>query len=756
VADVCALLGRPAVRLLTLVGPGGIGKTRLLLAVAEALRSEFPNAVYYLALAGLTDARLVLPMIAQALGVREMGAPGRLPAIRERLQSWIGQKKLLLVLDNFEPVIDAAADVAELLNACPQLKVLVTSREMLRLSAEHCYPVPPLVLPDLQRLPPLKFLAQVEAVRLFVTRAQAVQPDFELTTANALAVATICRRLDGLPLAIELAAARGPLLPPEAMLARLERRLPWLTGGARDAPPRHRTLRAAIAWSYDLLEPDEQRLFRRLGVFAGSCTLDAAAAVCDPDPGVAGADEALLQGLASLVHKSLLRQGPSQPDQGRLSMLETIREYALEQLEQHGEAERTRRAHAQYFLALAEQAEPQMSGPHQPEWLERLEQEHDNLRAALSWAAAGGDEALGARLAASLGRFWLTRGHMSEGRRWLEAVLAPGRVLAPVLRARALNAIGRLAVSQGDYTAAQALLEESLHLWQDLADPEGELLARNNLGLVAMYQSDFIRAQRYIEQSLAEARASGDTLSLAQSLNRLGLILRYQGDFDGAATAYEEGLRLARQLQDYYLLGAVLHNLGHLAHHRGDNPTAHGLLVESLLQFRQISDRPIIAVTLGDLAGVWATVGQPERAARLFGAAEALRDQIGAMMYAAQQAAYEHDVAQGAAQLDPAAWAAAWTAGRAMSLEAACALAMEDLPAPAAEAPAAPLNPYALSEREREVLRLLVDGLTYAQIAAQLILSFHTVHAHVRSIYTKLGVTSRNQATRFATEHGLV
>jgi predicted ATPase/DNA-binding CsgD family transcriptional regulator len=743
--------------LLTLIGPGGIGKTRLMLAVAEALRAEFADAITFVSLAGLTDARLVVPLIAQALGAREVSVPGGQPMTRAWLQQLIGEKKLLLLLDNFEPVIEAAADLAELLNACPRLTVLGTSREVLRLSAEHCYPVPPLVLPDLQRLPPLKFLAQVEAVRLFVTRSQAVQPEFELTGENALAVATICHRLDGLPLAIELAAARGSLLPPAAMLARLERRLPWLTGGARDAPARHRTLRAAVDWSYDLLEPEEQRLFRGLGVFVGSCTLEAAAAVCSIAQDATGAEETFLQGLASLVHKSLLRQGPAPPDQGRLSMLETVREYALEQLAQHGEEDRVRQAHAHYFLALAEQAEPQMSGPRQPEWLDRLEHDHDNFSAALGWAIAGGDPVLGGRLAAALGRFWLTRGHLSAGRRWLEAVLTAPHALPPEVRARGLNAVGRLAVSQGDYTAAQAWLEESLGLWRALDNPEGEMQARNNLGLVAMYQSDFLRAQRYIEQSLVEVRAHGDRLGLAQALNRMGLVLRYQGAFAEAEAVYTESLGLARQLPDYYLLGAVLHNLGHLAHQQGNYPTAHRFLAESLRLFRQIGDRPIMAVTLGDLAGVWAAHGEPDRAARLFGAAEALREQTGARMYAAQQAAYERDVAEAAAQLDAPAWTAAWAAGRAMSLDATCALALEELPPPpvTTEAAPPPLNTYDLSEREMEVLRLLTAGLTYAQIADQLILSFHTVHAHVRAIYNKLGVTSRNQAARFATEHGL-
>jgi predicted ATPase/DNA-binding CsgD family transcriptional regulator len=755
VADVRALLGRATVRLLTLTGPGGIGKTRLALAVCEAEGGEFPDGVCYVPLAQVADSSLVLPAVAQGLGVREVSTAGGKSSILAQLQKLIGRQKLLLVLDNFEQVIAAATDIALLLDGCPNLKALVTSREVLHLSAEYRYPVPPLALPDLQNLPPLSFLAHIEAVRLFVTRALAVLPDFALTDNNAMAIASICHRLDGLPLAIELAAARVRLLPPVAMLARLERLLPLLTGGSVDIPARHRTLRAAIAWSYDLLEPGEQQMFRRLAIFAGGFTLDAVPALYMADDGEQQpSPEDILQTVTSLLDKSLLRHSPTAAEQDRLYMLETIREYAREQLLASNEEEAVKRAHAVYYLALAEEAEIEMIGPNEPAWLARLEQEHDNLRAALTWAMDRANLEIGARLATSLWGFWLLHGYISEGRRWMDSLLAFGHILPPALRGRVLNGAGRLALRQGDYAAAETMLQTSLTIRHNLADTRGEMEALANLGLAAIYQDDLVKAQSYFERSLSGWRLLGDKRGMVIALNRLGLALRYQGDFNAAAKLYEECKTLAGQLHATYFIAAALHNLGQMEHHRGDDIRAYSLLAESLVLVRQLGDRPSISQFLADMAGVWATQGQPERSALLFGASQVLRDNMGVSMYQAQRRAYEQDVAYGAAQLDAATWEAAWAKGRLMSLDDVYAIAVEDLPPP-------PLSPqsvdnFDLTARELEVLRLLVAGLTYAQIAEQLMLSFHTVHAHLRTSYSKMGVTSRGQAARFAMDHGLV
>jgi non-specific serine/threonine protein kinase len=371
----------------------------------------------------------------------------------------------------------------------------------------------------------------------------------------------------------------------------------------------------------------------------------------------------------------------------------------------------------------------------------------------------GGDVEMGARLAAPLWRFWLTRGHMSEGRRWLDAVLTSEHSLQAALRARVLNGAARLALRQGEYRSAQTMLEESLNLGRSLGDKKGEMQALESLGLVAIYQNDLARARGYLEQSLSGWRSTGDRQGIAQALNRLGLVVRYQGEYELARTLYEECLDLARDLHDKYMVAAPLHNLGQMAHHQGDDARAHRLLVESLHVVRQMGDAPNISVWLSDIAGVWASQGYPERSARLFGAAEALREKMTVIMYEAQRLAYFRDVERGRAQLDQATWEAAWAEGRTLSLDDACALALEEIPslAPALDKPRLPVlvEVYDLSERELEVLRLLVAGLTYAEIAERLTLSFHTVHAHLRAIYNKLGVGSRSQATSFAREHGL-
>ena len=429
----------------------------------------------------------------------EVGETAGKPLV-ESLAGHLRGRSLLLVLDNFEQVLAAAPLLAELLTACPGLKVLVTSRAALHLSGEHEFPVPPLELPDPKHLPDLETLSQYEAVTLFIQRARAARPDFQVTNASAPAVAELCARLDGLPLAIELAAARVKLLSPQALLARLGRRLNLLTGGARDLPARQQTLRSAIDWSYELLEPDEQAMFARLAVFVGGCTLEAVEAVCHP-----GVDRPLevLDGLALLVDRSLLRQVEGTEGEPRFGMLETIREYAAERFEESGDAETWRQRHAGYYLALAEQAAPELLGPQQGTWLERLEREHDNLRAALGWALEHGGATLGLRLAVALGHFWAVRGHLSEGQAWLERALSRWSEAPAPARAGALSAAGHLAYIKGEYERAATLHEESLSVQRALGDQRGVALSLHNLGRVAHYSGDFERAAALYDESLA-------------------------------------------------------------------------------------------------------------------------------------------------------------------------------------------------------------------------------------------------------------
>jgi predicted ATPase/class 3 adenylate cyclase len=668
---------RPAGRLLTLTGPGGVGKTRLALQLAADGIDDFDDGVWFVALATISDPALVLPAVAHALGLKE--EPER--SILTTLQEHLRDKSMLLVLDNLEQLVEAGPRIADLLAACPGLTAVATSRAVLKVYGEREYPVPPLTVPDLQRLPSPGELSRSEAVALFVQRATAARPDFALTGENATAIARICARLDGLPLAIELAAARTKVLPPRQLLDRLSSRLKLLTGGPGDLPARQQTLRATIDWSYRLLRPGEQRLFARLSVFVGGCTLEAAEAVGDAEDADAHGAATVLDQLASLVDNSLLHQpAGSTEGEARFVMLETVREYALERMGASAEAEPLRRRHAAYFLRLVEQAESEWRGIRQAEWLARLELEHDNLRAALGWSLlqADDDGETGLRMAAALSQFWRTRAHLSDGRSWLEATLRKSVNAAPALRAKALSAAGTVAYGEGDYERSSRLHEAALALYREAGDTLGIAAALNNVGTQAVNQGDRERATVFLEESKRLAQELGDTWLVADALVGLGEVARLAGDDQQAAACNQEALELGRELGDSGECAIALHNLGHIAMRGGDARRATERFRESVVLFHHLGNQMGVAVCLGGLAAAAGATGQPARAARLFGATEALLAEAGTPLQLTDRVEFDRHVGTARNQLDAAAFAAAWAEGTAMTLERAIALALAD------------------------------------------------------------------------------
>jgi predicted ATPase/class 3 adenylate cyclase len=667
VARVKELLA--ANRLLTVTGPGGTGKTRLALRVAAEVTSDFSGGVFFVDLAAISDPALVIPTIAATLGIREEGWER---PVRESLEDHLRDRQLLLVLDNFEQVLDAAGSVTQLLAAAPSLKVMVTSRAVLRVRGEQDVPLSPMNVPDPSIVPTLEGLRRNEAVALFVQRATAVDPNFSLTHEGALQVGEIVARLDGLPLAIELAASRVAVLSPAAMLQRMDHRLHLLVGGARDLPARQQTLRATIGWSYELLGENERVLFRRLSVLSGGSTLEVAGAVCgrDGDAGIA-----VLEGLTALVDSGLVRAHDTPEGDVRFSMLQTVREFASERLEAEDDRPAIERRHAAWSLRLAEAAEPHLRGPELGRWLSTLEIEHDNLRAALAWAIDSGDAATGLQLVGALWRFWHLGGHLSEGRRWTTAVLTlPSAARRTVARARALAAAGGLAYWQNDVAAVRKAYEEALAISRELGDEPGIAEGMYNLGFAyglvppkAGSVSLFVESRKLFERL-------GNQRGIADSLWALALLARLRGEFELARGQAEESVHRHRRVGDTFGLIDALGELGRAALGLGDLDVARASFLETLDVLGAIGYRTAVAIALENLAALEIRLGHGDRALRLGGAAEALKESAGGQV--PPEFADLPDPREAVRSwLEEERVAAAWKEGRAMSLDEAVSYA---------------------------------------------------------------------------------
>jgi predicted ATPase/DNA-binding CsgD family transcriptional regulator len=762
VKALCALLQQPEVRLVTLAGTGGVGKTRLVLEVGTEVRSVFADGVYFVSLAPVRDPSLVTSTITQALALKE--APNH--SLLELLKAFLHHKSVLLLLDNFEQILEAAPLLSDLLTACPSLKILVTSRSVLHVRGEYEFLVPPLELPDLTVLPTSEALVQYAAVALFLQRVHAIFPAFQMTTDNARFIAEICVHLDGLPLALELAAVRIKLLSPQALLVRLNRRLSILMRGSRDAPERQQTLRETIAWSYHLLTSQEQHLFQQLSVFVGSSTLEAIEALCAP---AEKSDAPFVDIVTSLLDQSLLQVQRQEGAAPRFLMLETIREYALECLESSGKAETMRQRHATYYLALAQEAEPRLLSAEQAIWMQRLEHEHDNIRAALQWflAVQKREEAL--RMSAALCLFW-SLSHLEEGQRRYEQVLASSADDITKERIDTLNMAATLIHFRCNYALATELLERSLKLAHVLNYQRGRAIALHLKGQIALEMGEYAAVHAPIAEAIGLLRELREGFWLALGLYTQAQEFYFRGDHAQARARGEEALALMREVGEPYTRVLCLNALGSCAYAQGDLVMAYQRYEETLQTAKALEREPLIASSLVGLGAIAAAQGQAIQAARLWGAADStmLTPDLGIYNWYADtvrtQVGYDQLVARARTQLGKAAFTEAWNQGRAMTLEqlldgqATVSYSLQPATEPSPPPPVQPAtsSPVTLTQREREVLHLLAKGLTSAQIAKRLVIGLVTVNSHVRSIYSKLGVSSRSAATRYAMEHHLL
>jgi predicted ATPase/DNA-binding CsgD family transcriptional regulator len=739
-AELSRLLTTKRTRLLTLTGPGGTGKSRLALELAAELRATFPT-IWFVDLTTVRDPDLVPSAIAQAVGARDGGSGPRTTALHD----FLAAQPSLIILDNFEHVMDAASFVGDLLQACLELVVLVTSREGLGLRAERVFLVEPLAVPDLEQLSDAEFTRLVPSVVLFEERARARRATFQLTDDVVPVVGQICVRLDGLPLAIELAAAQANVLTPAAILKRLNARAPLIGSVHRDLPARHQTLQSTVAWSYDLLEPAEQAVFRQCGVFSGGFSAEAIEAVCVDLP-TGGVPLAIV---AQLVTKSLVRMADELAEEPRFWLLETIREYAVDQLQCADELATARRRHAEYFVGLAERREGSLLGPRTATVLDHLAREYANFRAVFQWASEAGELAQGLRLADALYRFWIARGPLSEPRAWLEHALAKSGEESAPLRAGALNAAGVLAAMQQDHDRAMQLLRESLDLWVGLGETSRQATVLLNIGLLAHITGQAADAQHQLERSHALFLEVGDRSGQARAVASQARLAREQGDLARAMRLAEEALVHFRLVGDDFGTAHQLANLGHLKLALDDHSGAAAGFRQALEAWQVLGNPFEIAECLDGVAAV--LTGQPRRAAQLLGAAEALRERSGALVAAVEKERYGRLVARVQRQLRDDTFAAAWRDGRALTMDRAIELArVLDQHVASHQG-----DDGVLSPREREIAQLIGRGQSNRGIAESLIVSIKTVETHVQHIFRKLECTSRSEVAVWASRHGL-